>query len=118
MSPSYEYLWNVSAWTSASDEKDSWGTWDGCAPIAGSMIMAYHEGVGSSKKEESIDSSENVRWSDTILRKISRSTSSTRENTSNLVEREQTAFHDRRSRSHCATSCWNRLNQRRSSCNT
>lgn len=54
MSSSYEYLWNVPAWTE-SDTDDSWDDWDGCAPIAGSMIMAYHEGVGSSKKEEYID---------------------------------------------------------------
>jgi hypothetical protein len=53
-SNTYEYLWEVPAWTE-SDTDDPWDDWDGCVPIAASMIMAYHEGVGESKKEEYID---------------------------------------------------------------
>jgi hypothetical protein len=53
-SSSHEYLSNVPAWTEEDDD-DSWNEWDGCAPIAGSMIMAYHESVGLNKKEEYID---------------------------------------------------------------
>lgn len=53
-SSSYNYLWGVPAWTEEDDD-DPWDEWDGCAPIAGSMIVAYHEGVGESKKEEYID---------------------------------------------------------------
>lgn len=51
-------LESVPAWTSHDDTganitnygpgKDLWAEWDGCTPIAGSMIIAYHEGYTES----------------------------------------------------------------------
>lgn len=40
----YDRLWAVPEWTER-DTDDSWDNWDGCTPVAGSMIVAYHEGI-------------------------------------------------------------------------
>lgn len=59
-STDYERLSEVPAWSTpekkAEDgDVDPWDYWDGCAPVAGSMIVAYHEDVEKDKKEEYID---------------------------------------------------------------
>lgn len=38
--------------TSFGTGKDSWQKWDGCSPISGSMIIAYHEGIGEWQDNE------------------------------------------------------------------
>lgn len=54
----FDSLWDVPAWTEHDDGNasstsygsgaDSWDDWDGCTPIAASMIVAYHEGYTES----------------------------------------------------------------------
>ncbi|ERH13876.1 MAG: hypothetical protein J07HB67_00129 [halophilic archaeon J07HB67] len=48
---SSDQIWGVPAWT----DEDGDGSWDGCVPVAASMVVAYHEGVGTWKKKEYID---------------------------------------------------------------
>lgn len=53
MSPSEDYVPYVPAWTETDgggatythygDGRDSWGEWDGCVPVAASMLIASHE---------------------------------------------------------------------------
>lgn len=38
--------------TSYGTGKDSWDSWDGCSPIAGSMAIGYHEGLTDYDDEE------------------------------------------------------------------
>lgn len=50
----YDWIYGVPAWTEHDDGggsttyygsgTDEWIKWDGCTPIAGSMVIAYHEG--------------------------------------------------------------------------
>lgn len=35
--------------TNIGSGDDSWNSWDGCTPIAGSMIIAFHEGISESQ---------------------------------------------------------------------
>jgi hypothetical protein len=40
----------------AEDDPDPWDYWDGCSPVAGSMVVAYHEGnTSGEKKHEYVD---------------------------------------------------------------
>ncbi len=50
----FDQLWGVPAWTE-SDDDDPWDEWDGCVPVAASMLLAYHEGAGFLEKEAYID---------------------------------------------------------------
>ena len=56
---SREQLWNVPAWSTPKEpeegDEDPWADWDGCAPVAASMIISYHEGTQGGKKETYID---------------------------------------------------------------
>jgi len=57
---SFNQLWGVPAWSvpgdEAEDDPDPWDYWDGCSPVAGSMVVAYHEGKTSGeKKHEYVD---------------------------------------------------------------
>lgn len=47
----YDYLWEVPAW----EDEDNDGSWDGCAPIAGSMIIGFHEGNSQSDTGAAVD---------------------------------------------------------------
>lgn len=54
----WDTLWDVPAWTERDDGgndttyygsgDDAWDDWDGCVPVAASMILAYHEGYDES----------------------------------------------------------------------
>lgn len=54
----WDTIYDVPAWTEHDDGgnsttyygsgDDSWGDWDGCVPVAASMIIAYHEGYDES----------------------------------------------------------------------
>lgn len=50
----FDQLWGVPAWTE-TDNDDPWDEWDGCVPVAASMLLAYHEGAGFLQKEAYID---------------------------------------------------------------
>lgn len=67
-SSNFGWVYGVPAWTEHDDGganstsygpgDDAWANWDGCVPVAASMIIAYHEGVSSTndaKREEIID---------------------------------------------------------------
>jgi hypothetical protein len=68
-----DYVYSVPCWSS-SDEggasstsigtgRDSWKDWDGCAPIAGSMVIGYHENVNEwedNEREAIIDNLHNT----------------------------------------------------------
>ncbi|MEZ3145113.1 C39 family peptidase [Halobaculum sp. MBLA0143] len=59
LTSSREQLWGVPAWSVPNDEPeedpDPWAHWDGCVPVAASMIISYHEGVSESQKHEYVD---------------------------------------------------------------
>lgn len=54
----WDTLWDVPAWTEHDDGgndttyygsgDDAWDDWDGCVPVAASMVIAYHEGYDES----------------------------------------------------------------------
>jgi hypothetical protein len=57
---SREQLWSVPAWSTSQKKEedidvDPWDYWDGCAPVAASMIVSYHEGTLGTNKEKFID---------------------------------------------------------------
>lgn len=45
---------NVPNWSNG-DNDDSWAKWDGCSPIAASMVIGYHENTISSNRDALID---------------------------------------------------------------
>lgn len=46
-----DQIYGVPNWTQ-TDYDDSWGTWDGCSPIAASMVIGYHEGIYDWEEDE------------------------------------------------------------------